>query len=86
MGSFSDTPIAGAFAETPPCWRTIGRFTPERFSFPGFGGAAGGGGDSLEGDPEGSGGCANLLTRLSTEGLFDSWYSAELLDLMLEFR
>lgn len=55
-------------------------------SFPGFGGAAGGGRDSLEGDPEGSGGCANLLTRLSTDGLLDSWYSAELADLMLELR
>lgn len=84
-GSFPDTAGAGALAGIPPCGRTMGRLTPERLSFPGFGGAAGGD-DSLEGDPDGSGGCANLLTRRSTEGLLDSWYSVELVDLMLEFR
>lgn len=75
-----------AFAATPPCWRTPGRLTPERFSFPGLGGAAGGGGVSLLGDPEGSAGEANLLTRLSTEGLFGSGCSAPAPALMLEFR
>lgn len=69
-----------AFADTPPCWRT-----PGRLSFPGLGGAAGGGGVSLPGDTEGSG-AANLLTRLSTEGLLGSGCSAQLPDLMLELR
>lgn len=78
---FPGAPKIGAFTEIPACWRTIGKL-----SFPGFGGAAGGIEDSLAGDPEGSGGCANLLTRLSTDGLFDSWYSAELLDFILELR
>lgn len=74
-----------AFADTHSCWRTPGRLTPERFSFPGLGGAAGGG-LSLLGDPDGSAGDANLLTRLSTEGLLGSGCSAQPLDLMLEFR
>lgn len=51
-----------------------------------MGGAAGGDGVSLLGDPEGSAGAANLLTRLSTEGLLGSGCSAQLLDLMLELR
>lgn len=73
------------FADTLPCWRTLGRLTPERCSFPGLGGAAGGSGVSLMGDPDSVGG-ANLLTRLSTEGLLGSGCSAQLLDLMLELR
>lgn len=84
-GSFPDTLGTEALAGIPPCGTTMGRLTPERLSFPGFGGA-GGGDDSLEGDPDGSDECANLLTRRSTEGLLDSWYSAELVDLMLELR
>lgn len=78
--------MTGAFAATPPCRRIPGRLTPERFSFPGLGGAAGGDGVSLLGDPESSAGEANLLTRLSTEGLLGSGSSAQVLDLMLEFR
>lgn len=74
-----------ALAATAPGW-TPGRPTPERWSFPGLGGAAGGGGVSLLGDPEGSAGDANLLTRLSTEGLLGSGCSAQALALMLEFR
>lgn len=61
----------------------MGKFTPERLSLTGFGGAAGGCINSLDGDP---GDSSNLLTRLSTEDFLDSKYSAELLDLMLEFR
>lgn len=38
------------------------------------------------GDPEGSAGEANLLTRLSTEGLLGSGCSAQAPDFMLEFR
>lgn len=76
----------GVFAGTHPCWRTPGKLTPERFSFPGLGGATGGAGVSLLGDPEGSAGDANLLTRLSTEGLLGSGCSAQLLDFMLELR
>lgn len=76
----------GAFAGAQPGWSTPGRLTPERLSFPGLGGAAGGGAVSLLGDPEGSAGAANLLTRLSTEGLLGSGCSAQALDLMLEFR
>lgn len=61
----------------------MGKFTPERLSLTGFGGAAGGGNDSFDGDP---GDSANLLTKLSTDIFLDSWYSAELVDLMLELR
>lgn len=77
---------AAALAAAPACARTPGRWTPERFSFPGLGGAAGGGGASLLGDPEGSVGGANLLTRLSTEGLLGSGGAAPPLDFMLELR
>lgn len=73
------------FAGTSPCWWIPGRLTPERCSFPGLGGAAGGGGVSLLGDPDSAGG-ANLLTRLSTEGRLGSTCSAQLPDLMLELR
>lgn len=73
------------FADTFPCWWIPGRLTPERCSFPGFGGAAGGGGVSLLGDPDSAGG-ANLLTKLSTEGRLGSGCSVQLLDLMLELR
>lgn len=69
-----------ALAAAPPRWAP-GRWTPGRWSFPGLGGAAGGGGVSLLGDPEGSAGAANLLTRLSTEGLWGSGGA-----FMLEFR
>lgn len=77
---------AATFADRHPCWSTPGRLTPERWSFPGLGGAAGGGGVSLPGDPEGSAGDANLLIRLSTEGFLGSGCSAQLLALMLELR
>lgn len=70
-------PRAGALAGAPPCCRAPGRCTPERLSFPGFGGAAGGPGSAAE---------ANLLTRLSTEGRLGSGGSAPAPDLMLELR
>lgn len=85
-GSFPRPLKTDVFTGTHPCWRTPGKLTPERFSFPGLGGAAGGGGVSLLGDPEGSAGDVNLLTRLSTEGLLGSGCSAQLLDFMLELR
>lgn len=70
-------PRAGALGGAPPCCRAPGRCTPERLSFPGFGGAAGGPGSAAE---------ANLLTRLSTEGRLGSGGSAPAPDLMLELR
>lgn len=85
MESFPHPLTTEGFVDTLPCWWIPGRLTPERCSFPGLGGAAGGGGVSLLGDPESAGG-ANLLTRLSTEGRLGSGCSAQLPDLMLELR
>lgn len=85
MASFPRPLRTEGFVDTFPCWWIPGRLTPERCSFPGLGGAAGGGGVSLLGDPDSAGG-ANLLTRLSTEGRLGSGCSAQLPDLMLELR
>lgn len=85
MESFPRPLRTEGFVDTFPCWWIPGRLTPERCSFPGLGGAAGGGGVSLLGDPDSAGG-ANLLTRLSTEGRLGSGCSAQLPDLMLELR
>lgn len=78
MQSFPRPLSIGGFAGAAP-WRMLGKPASEKCSFPGLGGAVGGDGVS-------SAGGANLLTRLSTEGLLGSSCSAPLPDLMLELR